>query len=404
MQYDLVFEGGGAKGMVFVGAMQTFEALGHTPGRLLGTSAGAITAALLAAGYSSAEMLAALAERKGDHSVFAEFMSAPEMLDKGDVKSSAIRTLLRNVNIPFLPDNFEEKLDDWLAEWLVAQPNLRNVFSFIERGGWYSAENFLSWLRNKLDSGTFKGQQRHFSQLTLAQFYQQTQVDLSLVGSDTTAGQMLVLNHRTAPDLPLVWAVRMSMSIPLLWQEVVWEPGWGKYMGQEMQGHAIVDGGLLSNFPLELFVSSNKNVTALMGPKVSERVLGMLIDESLPVETGAIETRQEQAFSIGQLATARRISNLVNTTLSARDKMVIDAFVDRVVRLPAQGYGTTEFNMDDAKRNRLVKAGQDVLQAYFDNAQTEGDVSFDIDFGGEAAHAAEIADRVALKILGKASP
>ena len=42
MKYDLVFEGGGAKGMVFVGALQVFESLGHTPGRLMGTSAGAI--------------------------------------------------------------------------------------------------------------------------------------------------------------------------------------------------------------------------------------------------------------------------------------------------------------------------------------------------------------------------
>ena len=39
MEYDLVFEGGGAKGMVFVGAMQEFEVRSHTHGRLLGTSA-----------------------------------------------------------------------------------------------------------------------------------------------------------------------------------------------------------------------------------------------------------------------------------------------------------------------------------------------------------------------------
>ena len=48
MQYDLVFEGGGAKGIVFVGAMEAFEAAGHTVRRLIGTSAGAINAVLLA--------------------------------------------------------------------------------------------------------------------------------------------------------------------------------------------------------------------------------------------------------------------------------------------------------------------------------------------------------------------
>jgi len=64
MHYDLVFEGGGAKGMAFAGAMREFEAAGHTVGRIIGSSAGAITAATLAASYSAAEMLAALGERR----------------------------------------------------------------------------------------------------------------------------------------------------------------------------------------------------------------------------------------------------------------------------------------------------------------------------------------------------
>jgi predicted acylesterase/phospholipase RssA len=63
MQYDLVFEGGGAKGIVLVGAYEIFSKAGHTFGRLLGTSAGAINATLLAAGYSADELLAALTER-----------------------------------------------------------------------------------------------------------------------------------------------------------------------------------------------------------------------------------------------------------------------------------------------------------------------------------------------------
>ena len=56
MKFDMVFEGGGAKGMVFVGAMEAFEGARLTYDRLVGSSAGAITAALLAAGYSAAEI------------------------------------------------------------------------------------------------------------------------------------------------------------------------------------------------------------------------------------------------------------------------------------------------------------------------------------------------------------
>ena len=51
--------------------------------------------------------------------------------------------------------------------------------------------------------------------------------DLSLVVTDTTNREMLVLNHRTAPDVPVAMAVRMSMSIPFVWREVVWQKEWG---------------------------------------------------------------------------------------------------------------------------------------------------------------------------------
>ena len=82
MQYDMVFEGGGAKGMVFVGALEVFMSAGHTYGRLLGTSAGAITASLLAAGYRPEEMLQSLSEKVEGRSVFADFMAVPLALDK----------------------------------------------------------------------------------------------------------------------------------------------------------------------------------------------------------------------------------------------------------------------------------------------------------------------------------
>ena len=400
MQYDMVFEGGGAKGMVFVGAMDVFFSQGHTHGRLLGTSAGAITAALLAAGYLPEEMLESLAEKVDGHSIFAGFMSTPSALDKADIQKSATRELLRNIDIPMLPERFEEKFDDRLVEWLAAQPSLRSVFSFIERGGWFSADNFITWLERRLDTGFNAGQPRSYSQMTLAQFYTAARKDLSLVGADTTKGIMLVLNHRTAPDLPLVWAVRMSMSIPLVWQEVVWQPEWGLYRGRDMAGDAIVDGGLLSNFPIELFVSRASTVTAVMGEDVSQNVLGMMIDESLEVPGADAVPKTPVKYGVGDLRTVQRISNLINTMTGARDKNVIDAFEKVVVRLPAKGYGTVEFDMSDERRELLVEAGRTVMRAYLERAmQAPAEISFGAGLSEAELAAERTADRLALKML-----
>ena len=59
---DLVLEGGGVKGIGLVGALAVLEERGFRPQSLAGTSAGAIAAALTAAGYSAAELLGILAE------------------------------------------------------------------------------------------------------------------------------------------------------------------------------------------------------------------------------------------------------------------------------------------------------------------------------------------------------
>jgi len=396
MEYDLVFEGGGAKGMVFVGAMQELEQRGHTYKRLLGTSAGAITAAFLAAGYTAAEMAEALAEIEDGKPVFSGFLGQPGPFERAEVVKSATLQFLREVDIPLVPEFIEKRLDEAIVRWLTTDARLACSYSFLEYGGLYSADRFIAWMNRRLNSGTHQGHPRRYSDLTLRQFYNETGSDLTLVAADTSGAAMLVLNHRTAPDLPLVWAVRMSMSIPLVWQEVIWQPEWGQYRERNMAGHSIVDGGILSNFPIELFVSQDSYVKSLMGFETGESVLGLLIDESLPVE-GVQSVEAAPASPLSQAPVVRRVANLVNTALSAHDKMVSEAFEHLVVHMPARGYGTTEFEMSEEKRQRLVEAGCKTMAAYFDQqALYPGGLSFDVETEQRLHHQA---DRMAKKML-----
>ena len=401
MQYDLVFEGGGAKGMVFVGALRAFEEQGHTFGRLLGTSAGAITAALLAAGYSASELLTVLNEKKDGRSVFESFMGKPTNFEPEIIQHGVLREFLYKLDLPLIPDTMEDKIDDKFVQMLAKSPRFSHVFSFIERGGWFSADAFITWMKERLGTGMYKGKPRAFSDKTLAEFYEATNVDLSLVASDTTNSSMLVLNHRTAPNCPVVWAVRMSMNIPLLWQEVVWQEEWGQYREtQDLTGHTIVDGGLLSNFPIELFVSDLPSVTAVMGPKMSEHVMGFLIDDDKPVP--GIETMtaqsEEDELDVGSLRIAQRLAHLLNTMLQAHDKMVIDAFSKFVVRLPAKGYGTTEFDMTDDRRSALVEAGESEMQHYLTPTESSNPVSFSVPTEEDDSDISQ-ANKLALKWL-----
>jgi predicted acylesterase/phospholipase RssA len=412
MQYDMVFEGGGAKGMVFVGALQELEARGHIPARLLGTSAGSIMATLLAAGYSTEEMAKALNETKDGEPVFLGFLETPKIPTREQIEECTLRDFLREINIKFLPDALEDRLDDALVNALATSSNTVRIFSFLEWGGFYAADNFLSWLKDKLNEGVYaiergsrnKGEPRDFGGMTLAEFYTATGVDLSLVAADTTDSRLLILNHRTAPDCPVIYGVRMSMSLPLLWQEVVWKPEWGKYRDRDISGHSIVDGGMLSNFPIELFLSNQPHITAVMGEKVVADldVLGFLIDETIEVPGAPVEISEAKAFDVGQLNTVTRLKNLINTMTQAHDKSVIEASQRFVVRLPAKTYGTIEFGMTDQRREALIAAGRDATAKYFDRTVAlEGIApSFGLDFA-EMENLSRSADFIATGILNR---
>jgi predicted acylesterase/phospholipase RssA len=197
----------------------------------------------------------------------------------------------------------------------------------------------------------------------------------------------------------------MSMSIPMVWPEVIWQPEWGTYQGIEIDGDAVVDGGLLSNFPIELFISRDKDVQDLMGtPKQDSAVLGLLIDETRSVSEEKVESIQleNKRPKVTDVLLVKRLLNLVDTVTQAHDKMVIDANENLVVRLPAAGYGTTEFDMSDQKRNILVDAGKRAMREFFSaqsqTAETIPEASFGIR-GIPSTTTPKSTDRIATNLL-----
>lgn len=363
MQFDLVFEGGGAKGAVFVGALMEFEARGHTPARIVGTSAGAIAGTLLAAGYSAAEARQRLEARdaKG-RGIMSGFLDVPTGFTQAALDASFLGALVQ-FDLPLIPDWLEHRLDRWAVERLLRSPKFRQLFSFIEMGGFYEGRAFLEWLRAALDARI-----AGLGNATFTSFAKMTGSDLSVVASDTDAEQLLVLNQRTAPDLPVAWAVRMSMSVPFVWQEVLWRKEWGKFRGRDLVGHAIVDGGVLSNFPMHLLSTDLAEVVEIMGPSDPLAIpnLGFLIEEEVLVDGIRPVVRSSTAPK-----PVRRVMRLIDTMLNAHDRQIIERCLqnDEVCRLPAGGYGSAEFDMNPARFDALVVAGQRAAREYFDRRE-----------------------------------
>ena len=201
-QFDLVFEGGGAKGMAFAGALQVFAKAGFTPRRLVGTSAGAITATLVAAGYGADELVEVCsAPAPGTNNpIFTTFMDAPlpGTFTDDQIAASTTMMLFGAAHVP----GFVSKP---IMKELLDIDLYRELFSFNECGGFYAGDAALNWIRQRLvDKGLT-------ANVTWAEFAAAKNVDLSVLTTNVTAKEMIA----ASPTMFTVIAVMKAAGFTL---------------------------------------------------------------------------------------------------------------------------------------------------------------------------------------------
>ncbi|MFL5861001.1 MAG: patatin-like phospholipase family protein [Solirubrobacteraceae bacterium] len=301
---DLVLEGGGVKGIALVGALAVLDERGYRFQNLAGTSAGAITAALVAAGYTPPELL----------------------------------KILLDLEL----EQFEDKTwEDHIP--LVGQP-----LSVLAEKGINKGQRFLEWIHGLLEA---KGIH------TFADLVNQEADDpryryrLRVIASDITGHRLLKLPQDAEafgadPDeLSVAEAVRMSMGIPIFFEPWHWR---SKAVGEaRAKDHLIVDGGLLSNFPVWIFDSDGK-------PRWP--TFGLMLVEPEPKES--VAARLGEARTDTDIVTYGK--DLILTMVEAHDRMYLenDTFV-RTIPIPTLGVRTTDFNIDAATKKALYESGRE---------------------------------------------
>lgn len=369
---DIVFSGGGAKSIAQVGALKELEDQGISYRRVVGTSSGSIMALMVASGYSADEMVAAITERTPDGKIIlAKFMDVPQSFDDETVRESLLFAFFEHFLDTFLPLDTADALDESIMHKALEHQALREAFSFIEFGGVYAGEEFLTWLDEKLDADG-----RDYSQLTLGEFHEETGNDLTAIITDVTDHKMLIINHRTAPDLPVAWLIRMSMSIPFVYNHVAWQPEWGTYLGDDISGHDIVDGGLGSNFGIEMVVSEEPEFIEAMGIEPDrDRVVGLFLNDAIPVEA-ALGTEppvieHDDPLHSRWSTVKERNQALLTTFLKNHDHFIVRTHPDVVCHLPVGGFDTLEFDMSDERIQILLNSGQEAMRECLQEMELE---------------------------------
>jgi NTE family protein len=212
---NLVFEGGGVKGIAYIGAIEALDKAGVLDQieRVAGTSAGAITALLMSFRLDVDETLRLF-----------------NSLDFSKISQQL-------AHIPPGSSSFWKRLVLKLFGDLESLERLRT------RWGWFASAYFYNWLEEVI-AGQCDGNRR----ATFQDFNKKDFRDLFVVASNVSRQEMAVFSKETTPDVAVADAVRMSMSIPLYFEALQFD---GKKLGK--QGDYYADGGILNNFPIHLF-------------------------------------------------------------------------------------------------------------------------------------------------------
>lgn len=302
---DLVLEGGGVKGIALVGAITVLEEHGYVFNRVAGTSAGAIVAALLAAGYNGAELTDAMQhldyEKFRDRNLLDHFGvvgdAASVLLQQGMCKGaylhSWLRDLLATKNVRTfgdmkLPDPSSTLLPDQQSRLLVMASDISN--GVLRR---------LPW-------------------------------DYEAFGIDSE-------------NVYIADAVRASMSIPFFYTPVRLKTA----RGDEVW---FVDGGMLSNFPITVFdrTDGRQPRWPTFGIKLSARP----------------EASQGVAYHVhGALSLAEA---MIGTLTGFYDRMHVSdpSVCARTIFVDTMKVRATDFDIDAATRQRLFDNGRVAAETF----------------------------------------
>lgn len=284
MKIDAVFSGGGVKAFAFIGALESISNHNLQLERVAGTSAGAILASFLAAGYQ---------------------------LDE-------IKQLLNELNLKLFLDS--PKLSKVI-------PGSKWLFLYFQMG-LYKGNKLEAWLYEKL------------ANKNIYTFGDLPSKYLKVVVSDVTLGKLVVIPddlyrvYGIDPNyFPISKAVRMSAGFPYFFMPK-------RLPSKEKEKSLIVDGGLLSNFPLWVFErKDNRNQRPILGVKLSDTVgfsKPKKIKNALDM-LHALFSTMKQAHDARYISTSKK---------------------NNIIFIPVEGVETTNFQIPDEIKETLIQNGR----------------------------------------------
>jgi NTE family protein len=324
---NLVFEGGGVKGIAYVGALEVLEKEGilQNVKRVAGTSAGAMMAVLVGLRYTADE----------------------------------VKEILWNLN-------FKKFMDSSFGI-------VRDTKRLLEEFGWYKGDYFRNLMADLIKRKTGNGEITFDQLADMHQFR-----EIYLVGANLSTGTSETFCHGDDyGGMKVADAARISMSIPLFFASV-------KERGQEDQFY--VDGGLLDNYSIKTFDREHFVDDKIRNIRRTDYYDKINKRKSLKLQLAGdqyiynketlgfrLDAKEDISMYLNHKATIRnKITSfftyskaLVTTLIDFQDNVHLHSDDwQRTVYIDTLGVRAIDFDISDSKKQKLVESGRQYTEDY----------------------------------------
>lgn len=332
---NLVFEGGGVKGIVYVGALEVLEQQKVLAGvkRVGGSSAGGITALLVGLGFTVDEV--------------KEIMGAMDFTKFQDGSDEFWRKIPKELDFTKLGVKAAKKIESVLK---VIKGKKHGVFK---------GDVFLEWARGMIaeklgnPDATFADLRRIMKENPELGLKEMMFTGTNISGNGPP---LQYFDADNTPNVRIADAVRATMSFP------------GAFEAYDIEINGVVstfvDGGLANNYPIEYYnrqelLPEGVHLNAL---GVNPRVLGFKVDTMDEISRFKWGLRDDKAANTdGMLGFA---SGMVGAVTSDRVKVYNHGF--NTVQIHDKGVSTLNFELTKEEQNMLRQQGMDDTRAHFD--------------------------------------
>ena len=312
---DLVLAGGGVKGIGLVGAVVKLIDAGYRPYRIAGTSAGAVVGSIVAAA------------------------AAGEQFSGELVKDLALSI------------NYRKFLD---AGPIHGVPEVGSTWGLLDGDGIFRGDYAHEFITDQLDNLGV----RTFGDLAVddPELPEERRYRLVVTAADLTRGQLVRLpwDYRRVYGLdpdeqPVADAVRASMSIPFFFRSV-------RLTSSTGLTSTLVDGGLISNYPLE-------SLDRLDGLPPRWATFGVTVLPNLPDGNDKVIPGLS---ALRMIADTRLLEGVISTMLVGHDQAYLDApqVRARSIEVDSTEVGVLEFDITGAQTKALYHKGYQAAEHF----------------------------------------